>query len=482
MDQRIKRGGMAAIMASVLGLTAGCSDYPDEGELNTQDVRRNFQIIEITGDVYGVTEDTIEAGQAYIADSDTLDDLPSDIWAAHLADEGIPEFDLQYPNVDGSAVSGVIDRLAEMAQEQEQSVRDRVDEQIAELQANIDHNREVVAESKKNLEAFNEADEVAAAELKTVREKLTKAEKAYNEAFNAPMAEINALLEANGIAKLHPEYGNPLADYYWVDREQGVDGPGCDNRLFDIVVDARKELKKCLIFRKSTNYEAVWDEMRPILLDATVKFEKVAEPLGQKRKFFTAPTGLYAEMEQAEAVYKQARSAAMSKYGQPSQLEYSVKRGERLIEQEQERIESLRADSHIDRLLNQQYLQVDANDRQVIRDYFNSMAADLQSQLEEVSSLELTKDESATFSDIPSGYQGLLVSGEMLLSRGGGRNSGVFTDYVDLTDEAVADADVIEATVSRRGLNHRVRYSSEEDMRNIRVQALLNYLKDMNNG
>lgn len=481
MDKRIKRGGTTAILAAVIGTMAGCSDYPSEGELNTQDVRRNFQVIEISGDVYGVTEDTIEAGRAFVEDVNTLEDFPSRFWEAHLADNDLPELDLQYPGIDSSDIEDLAARLEGVAEQDEQSIRDRIASKVEEAKATRDEHARIVEENREKLEAFEAADDEAAAKLKTVREKHTEALKAYQEALNAPMDEINALLRANGIQELHPEHGNPLKDYLYVNREQGVDGPGCDNKVLRIVVDARAELNKCLIFRRSSNYKAVWDEMRPILLQAAVQFEQAAEKLGQKGGFFKDPTGLYAELDEAEDAYARARSAASREFGSAQQLKYNIEQGEQRVEQAQTRIESLSSERHIAKILNQHMLRVGQDDSQTVKDYVKAMRTDILSQLEHVSDLEPTEDESATFSDVPGGYHGLLVSGEMLLSRGAGRVSGVFTDYVDLTDEAVATADVIESTVTSRSLSDRVRYSDSERMDDKRFKTLLGAVGDANN-
>lgn len=456
----MKRLSLAVMLAiPALGLV-GCSDYPSDGVVDTRQIRERAVIEEISGAVYGLKKGSTEAAQSMEADKSMTYQFSNAVWDHVARDGDKPDFTLSYDGVDTSAMEEEAEKLFEAAQA-------HLDEKMADHEADIQEIRDQKAKYESQLAEFNTAKasyeahmKTSADALKEANEELQDAISRYNGVLNGSVSQLSELASKHGLVTFT---GNsPLASYQYTDYTNRNSKPvDCPTQKGRATLDTRAKDNRCLYIMVprqflGTKAEA---EARQILVGSMSELIVAAEKLGNKGGWMSKKTGLYLAADNAEKAVNAARREAVSKFGDSRRREYNISQLTRAIEQADHNIESMSSDEYINSRVTAGLFSVPESYMSARRDYLKSLAVHFKdNHAEKVSDITMDKVDgkpTGVFKDVGSGYVSLVAVTDLLISDRGHRGVLRSVEMLDLTSEAVADADQLEITINARNVDRR---------------------------
>lgn len=471
----LKRNGLL-LAAGLTAFLTGCSDYPDSGVLDTRFLRTEVSIVEVEGNVYGLKSGAVEAYSAYLQDSQTLNRAVHEGWVSYRAGEELSEPDLKFTGSSEFDWGDFQTALTDVYK----SAESKVDAEIAEQVASHKDDQKTLNKQLEEIQAkgkeFNDAVADAKAKLEKAEKDLQSAIDAYNGAIERPLEKLNAIADANGLNQLSSNQ-NPIRSYRSIDFKKRVRVPDtCPDQRRSVPVDMLKEDKVCGYIQIPSGFEAHTAEIVAATKEALLEIPKLEERLGKKASWLGSGTGAYGNRDMAQNAYDLEARDARREFGDNSQRE----RQELWLTSKLEVVEAALAETQTpeyrEELLDRANVYHSDESSSLVASHTSPAYKAYESHIVKGPQIVMGETD-AVFSDLEGGYEGAIIVAEFIGEHRGQREPIPTINYIDLTDERIADADELRAEVSRES----IRQAARVEIRNERTitEAINNRLENL---
>ena len=303
VSQRSKASLLVVAMSGLL--TTACSDYPSEGVVDTRSVREVAEVLEVTGNVYGVKSGGVQATQDLIHDSELMQSAHAAIWESTYKKLPVGEFVPRYIDQDKFSASIVLIQQAAQAklEKKQASINAEASEVEVELNEYLAREQELRAKVKLYKEIAGDSEQEIA-QLNKQKDELIAAR---NQVIDSALTAVNSIARANELETLS---SNPLKRYSKIDVKD-KNQTSCSPYKDRLAVDAISELGQCLYFRipkpLMAHNKAVAYELKNVVLE----LNQVEQQLGKKGGWRTKPTGIYAKLKATKNAGQEAEQKAV---------------------------------------------------------------------------------------------------------------------------------------------------------------------------
>lgn len=478
----MKRFRLAVLALLPLLLVAGCSDHPDTGIIDIRDIRAEATIHEINGVVYGLKPEGKAAVESWLADREATSAIRGQIWK-HVragAEGEEPTLTLTYSGIDGAALEKEVPALLANAKEtyeakmaEHNAGLDKLKAERAEHQAKIDE----LSGSLKEYEA-----EVAKAQAAydSVEAKLEAAKETYNKPFENVIAEMNALAKSKGLNVSYNQ--NIIGRFRNIDFSRHKNVPAeCPPQKGLLAVDIREINNQCAYLEVPSELKkaGVTKEAEAILSKHFLAMHKADQELGSKGTWGKKATGLYAALSAAQDTMNARKKQAAEKFGITRSTLYTISENERRVNYLTGRIEDLDNEEYLDMFVLGGGFYGTESYNKAQSEYIDAIEKDLFAKhITRVGIIKLKDDngvKDGVFEEVPSGLAALITMTDIVATNRGRKDVARVFNYVDMTDEALKDADAINVRVSpdsikRRGRDTSAQKEDEDTLKFIRKQ------------
>lgn len=466
----MKRSWFAVMTALSLLVLAGCSDYPDSGVVDAREIRENATINEITGVVYGLKPEAEGAFLNYMADRESMGNFSDEVWSYVLAgSEGEkPSLAMAYKGADTSALQKEVPALFEAAQK-------AIDEKKAEYKAEVDKAKAELAEYQAlddqyttSIEAYRADVAKAEADYAAMEAKLDAATEAYNQTFSGVSEALNALAKSKGL-NVSYDGGNVIGRSRSIDFSKRSENPAqCPDQKGYMPVDIRAINGLCAYLPVPSELEqaGVSKQAQDIISEHFIAMQKATQTLGKKSSWGSKATGMYAAVKEAEQTLSDRKSAASEKHSVTQSMMYDVSYNKRRIEIATGSLKRLEGNDYVNSHFTPYgYWKTDGFQEET-DNFVAAMEKDLfTTHIDRASVITLTAEgdvKNGAFKDVGSDYVGLIALTDVVATHRGSKDVARSISYVDLTEETVKKADLIEVKVTQDNTESRGRDGSEE--------------------
>jgi len=446
--QAFNRSSLSAALAvGVIVSLAGCSDYPDDGVIDTSILKEKAAIIDVSGNVYGIKPGGITAFSVYDHDREALKRAPYERWAAHKNGEDFPEIQLTYAGDPQGFVLGEYQNAIDGAIAAAES---ETDAKLAVALAEKDAERE---EFIKRLEGVTQSGLSYQALIEEAKARYDKAEvdlqaaiDAYNAEVETPLKKLNEIAAANNLEPVGARK-NPVRSYRTIDYSDRSLPDACPRKRNYTVVDVRYELEKCGYILIPTGFEKFSNEIASFTKSTLIKLPDLKEAIGAKSGWGNESSGAYAVRDETKINYREEVAAARNKFGDKRQREREQDYLSKKIDTLASRLVEMNNEDFRNSLRRRVAIEMPVEQDLLADAYIESARGDLISHI--VKGPEITlDDETAVFSGVEDGYEGVVVLADFIGEAGGRREPITMIQYIDLTDEAIKEAGQLNAEIS----------------------------------
>lgn len=469
----IKRSGIGAVAAALVVSVAGCSDYPDTGLIDTKMLRSEAAIIEVEGNVYGLKTGSVDAFSALKHDRDLIREAPYYSWIARQKGEQPPYIELQYKesDLDSARLKTAIDEIIANAESE-------LDKQVAEALAEAQSKRDQLAAKLEEVSQGGTKFDAYVAEAKAAYEAsekaLENARVAYNQAIERPVKKINELAAANGLDKVG-DYQNPLRSYRTIDLRNRKMPSSCPAQRGYTTVDLRNEQKQCAYIRIPSGFDQFAAEIAAATKDSMINIPKLKEQLGKERSWGSKASGAYAARDNAKDTYETKVAEAQNKYGNKRQRDYQKRRLNAQLERANSELARVQTDEYRIEQAEMIPLQYPENYTEALDQHVSAAFETVKGHIEKGPVVTLGEKD-AEFQGLESGYEGAVAIADFIIEDRGRRENVTSIHYIDLTNEAVTNADELSVELTRDSLRD-ARYIDVRDQEDI-DEAIFEILHD----
>lgn len=444
----IKRSSLAAVSAGIALSLVGCSDYPGDGVIDTKELRSRTAIIEAEGNVYGIETGGIDAYAVYQHDRSALINAESDAWTAYRKGEDVPTIKLQYDGDTSGFDLGAFQAALESAiSEAEAKVDAEIAEDVAKAQENRDKIAQKLEEVSKGGEKFDSYVADAKAEYEAAQKALNDAIDAYNTAIESPLNKLNEIAEANGLQAAN-QYQNPVNSYRTMDFSDRQAPSSCPRQPRYTTVDMLSEQKTCGYVKIPSRFEPHSKEIVSATKEALLSIPKLKDQLGKKGGWNRKGSGAYATLDTAEKAYKARVSDARNKFGNNRQREYEQRHLNSSLERIDNDIARLKSEDNRNNAMIMTRPRLPEDVDAAADAYVDALRKQVAAHI--VKGPEITLGEKdAEFSGFSGDYEGAVIVADFIVEANRGRENLTSVHYVDLTDEAVRNADSLSVALGR---------------------------------
>jgi len=435
-------------------LFSACSKYPTEGVIDTRSVREVAEVLEVTGDVYGIKEGGLQAAQDIQHDSLLLQKASSLIWTSTYKKDPTQEFKVNY--LDQVTFNESIVKIQEVANttllEKEKELNAAivtVEEELSEAKRN---EKSVVDNIVKYKEIAGDTDDVVA----TLNKEKDELIQSRNDIIGSALVAINNIAKENSLAEVS---SNPLSRYSSMDiKSKGQ--ASCRDQKNRLKVNLIKEQSRCLYFRVPEELMAHGDKIASKFKKISILLKEVDDKLGKKGGWMSGSTGIYAQIKEVKKSGEQAKKKAEKEHGSLYNLEYKLKRIVKNKDYLIERLSAMKTEEYYNNEMSNIFFRPSIEHgfslQQAREEVFNKYF---------VKTAEISKSEenNGTFSGVSSGFEMLVVYSDILASYRGAREAAKSLDFIDLTTKEISNSDQLEVKVERRKLvPNRQKINQEE--------------------
>lgn len=444
----LKRSGLAALSAGIALSIAGCSDYPGDGVIDTKELRKMAKIVEVEGNVYGIKTGGVDAYAVYEHDKNTLRGVEYAAWESYREGKGVPKLELQYSgSVEGFELSKFQSALDAAVEEAVTEVEAELAEDIAEAKAKRDELAAKLQEVSEGGAKFESYVADAKAEYEAAQKALNEAIDAYNAEIERPLNKLNEIAETNGLQKVR-DYQNPIKNFRSIDFSDRSMPSSCPRQAGYTTVDLRKEQELCGYIRLGSRFDPYVSEVVSVTKAALIKLPDLQAAIGKKGGWNRDATGAYATLDTAEDAYKTRTSEARSKFGNDLQRKRQQNHLSRSLDRAENQLAKVEGDEHRDYLMRMGSIQLPRDVKESASAYIDTLEANVAGYIEKGPEITLG-DKDAEFSGFNGDYEGAVVVADFIAGEGNRRDNMVSIHFIDLTDEAVKNADQLSAELSR---------------------------------
>lgn len=485
----MKRTLYAGLMAATAFL-AGCQDYPSTGVVDTRELRERATVEEITGQAFGMKESAVSAVTAYQSAASDLNYAKERLWRQYgeTGDASAIALDLNYPGVDKTQISGLLDQVKAQVVASYDGVSTAIETEVSEAKQGIQ-------DAKAELVALNKADAAfkaaTASEQKAYDQAVQDLEAVQNqmrEQFHDTGVKIVKLAERVGFTGRRSLSVNPkiltrykTRDYNGVAASQQP--KECPPLRGHEPIDTRDLNGMCAYIHVGTIFTRDPDverDARTIYREGFRNFAELMVKAGDDGSN-GARSGLHAKIDTLKAELNNAYAEAAKTHGNKQERDQKIATLNRKIQTLTAQVEKAQSEDYREDLLSDaKYdLKYPEGFYEARKAYDLSMISDLfQNHIVALSDIRMNPE-----SDVPEGYfenvEGdyayLVTVSDILAEKH--RNKQVLRSFgmASLTAPEVTEADVIKVSVDFGKLDNRGRDGSREKMQ----QDLLEYLDDV---
>lgn len=432
---------VTAIAASVV--LSACSKYPSDGVVDTRSVREIAEVLEVTGEVYGVKSGGLKAIQNLYHDRNLLSEAQGDVWEKTYKKETIIEFEPKYITADkfNASIAQVKDQAEELLRSVQAEIGQELSAAEQDLKTATDNLAAVEDKIGKYKAIAGDTEEIVAA-LNKEKDRLIAQR---NDIIKSAKARIDEIAKANGLSALSR---NPLSRYSSRDvtPEQSS---SCADYKGRLKVNLIKEQSKCLYFTLPDELMVYNKEITGILQQVSIALHQVEEKLGKQGSWMVSATGIYAQIKQTKADGEEAKSKAQEAYGRLYKMEYQQRNFAENKERLTARVTELKSDEYYNNRMSTAFFNPSVDHsfsfEQARTDIFNEYFV-------KAAEIEITENRDGVFTDVSGDFELLVVHSDILAAYRGGRDAAKSIDFIDLTSEQVTEADQLEVKINRREL------------------------------
>jgi predicted nucleic acid-binding Zn-ribbon protein len=478
LGRHIGTARLALAVSSGLML-AGCfgPDYPTEGRLDTQVVTDRAKVVDVRGHVYGVKEGTIDLVATYEADEKALREFEHSAWTALINDQPVGDIAIDYPLESGFDASAYRSRVIDVLNADLEAITAEVNEERNTVKTQLATEQEKLAAVEKSREAYNTAVEAEQAEYNAIKAKLEETMSAYRQTTESMKADISKLIADSGLSN-RAYRGNPLSSY----RVMTFDGQppaSCPNQRFYLEIDVREERGECVLVNFSEKLNPLQPKISALLAPYYVKIKNLEATMGDKGSWGSDPTGLYADLEQAEQSVQQVARQAANEHGSKRDLDYQERILTRKVESLEQKLAEIQPEAYLMETLKESHSYgTDADLAPMLADYEDAVEKNLATRFVKDSPMTfLEEQETGRFEDLSGGYEAAVYMGVVVAEAGGRRDAQELVITTDLTDPAVLEADEIVLSIDRDAVRNarRLDLDDQEDIN----ETLLDMASDL---
>lgn len=456
---------VAAAVASTV-LVSGCSDYPDSGYLDTQQVSERFAIVDISGDVYGAKAGTFDLIENLRHDADMLlsqygdneVSYPDEVFKAIQAGEAMPTMSLEFPSGEGFPdMTGIEEAIQAEVRAYIDRVESEVAEQITAQQKEMAELEAEVTEAENKLGNYSANVKKAEAALEAARTELNNAIDSYNSVQDKSLEVLNAALTKAGVDSKFSS--NPLTRYRYIDFANKTKPGTCPRQRRNIAVNLLSEWEKCIyIYDPSGNrFGSAEPTISALAKEYLLKIDAAGAKIGQKGGWNKKATGLYAAVDDAEETLQDARRGGDTGVRNPRMMQLSLERNQQRLAEYKERIAQLEAPEYLqNELWENDHMpdyrrNVSEAHGERVRSYIEAMRQHLNDQVVKVSPLEFDSEtEDARFTDFDGDFDAISIASNIVMSAGGRRTAQSLISSRHLLDPSLADAEELVVDVDSK--------------------------------
>lgn len=444
----LKRKSLAALTVGVAVTLAGCSDYPGDGVIDTKELRKMAKIVEVEGNVYGIKTGGVNAYAVYEEDKNALRGAEYAAWESYQDGKGVPKIELQYDgSVDGFELAKFQSALEAAVEKAVTDVEAELADDIAEAKEKRDQLAAKLQEASEGGAKYESYVADAKAEFEAAQKSLNAAIDAYNAEIERPLTTLNEIAEANGLQKVR-DYQNPIKNFRSIDFSNRSMPSTCPRQAGYTAVDMRKEQELCGYIRVGSRFDPYLDEVVSVTKAAYMKLPDLQAEIGKKGGWNRDATGAYATLESAEAKYKSRVSEARSKFGDNRQREREQKYLSRSLDRAESELARVEGDEHRGQVMRMTSVRLPEEVEDSADSYIDALEANVISHIEKGPKITLG-EKNAEFSGFSGDYEGAAVVADFIAGEGNRRDNMVSIHFIDLTDEAVKQADELRVELSR---------------------------------
>ncbi len=473
----LRTGFIGLLSAAVL---VGCSDYPSSGYLDTSKQKQKVEIVDISGDVYGVQKGTSELVQKFASDLENLkgNGFFSEARKAVINnEETMPTLELTYPAPsDAPNMAGVDEAIIAFFNTKVEEVKAQVQEEIDEAQAQVDEAQAEYDSAVKAKEDFQNSVKDEEMALTEARDTLNAKIKEFESLKESSLAAVNAVLKKGGYSE-YSERSTPFSDYRYIDYAQKGNVPSsCQADRYRVTIDMLAEEKMCLYLTDNSRgekYAKVADEFKSTFKTNFLKNLEKLNVIGQKGSWNSEATGLWAKLDQAEDALENAQETAQEEFGNPYRIDSNIRNKNNALSRQKNNLERVSSEDYLNSQMTlggMYFSNMDEKTTKLIEDYSEAVKQDLKTRITVVSKLTFNpQEENATFDNVKGDLEGYIVAGTIIGERDGRRQPVGVISLNDLSDPSLKDASEL---VDELGEKDGLRASKVEDEEEIFEEIL----------
>lgn len=430
------RGGLAAALTISATLLSACSDYPDNGTIDTSALTENATVANISGRVYGITPGVKIDLAEYEHDRRVLTETPEQRWEAHKRGD-----DFQEVNLIGSGTfdfPGYLAAIDEAINLAEQETDERVARAVAKKtdeRSSLLKQIDTIAQAGASYRALVDD---AEARLATAEENLEAAMQAYRVELNTPRARLNKIAENAGLASV-PDHRNPARTYREINYRNKPLPDECPQRSGFTAIDLRYEQDRCVYIQIPGAFGRHAEEIAEITRSTLLKLPGLKDAIGEQTGWRDGATGAYAMRDDAKLNYREEIAAARSKFGGRNQREGEQAFLNQKIDALDEELVEMRNNEFRETLRQSVPIEMPTNQEVLAYEYIESARDNLLEHVVKGPKIAF-KGVTPSFEGLESGYIGAVVVANISLQLVDKQELVTSLQYIDLTDESIRDA------------------------------------------